>query len=148
MYMDEKTVRTPGGRSEGELLRRLLGEEEGRRDGCPRRYPCTGARTDRCILGTQGDRCENALGRPSVVQPRRETDYDGCGCGEGIGAQTSCGANGVSGRPLAMVYAPVQAWQDLYEPHAGWGRGTIFRELDLPFEGERRVEGGGNRHGC
>ncbi len=36
---------------------------------------------------------------------------------------------------LAMAYVPVQVWQDLYEPEEGFRRGTIFRELDLPFKG-------------
>ena len=36
---------------------------------------------------------------------------------------------------LAMGYVPVQQWQDLYEPEEALCRGTIFRQLDLPFEG-------------
>ncbi len=36
---------------------------------------------------------------------------------------------------LAMAYVPVQQWQDLYEPEDALYRGTIFRQLDLPFEG-------------
>lgn len=36
---------------------------------------------------------------------------------------------------LAMAYVPVQQWQDLYEPEEALCRGTIFRQLDLPFEG-------------
>lgn len=36
---------------------------------------------------------------------------------------------------LAMAYVPSQRWQDLYEPEEGFPRGTIFRQLDLPFEG-------------
>ncbi len=36
---------------------------------------------------------------------------------------------------LAMACVPVQVWEDLYEPAEGFTRGTIFRQLDLPFEG-------------
>ena len=36
---------------------------------------------------------------------------------------------------LAMAYVPTQCWQDLYQPEDGICRGTIFRQLDLPFEG-------------
>ena len=36
---------------------------------------------------------------------------------------------------LAMAYVPTQRWQVLYEPEEGLPRGTIFRQLDLPFEG-------------
>lgn len=36
---------------------------------------------------------------------------------------------------LAMAYVPAQKWQELYEPNEALHRGTIFRQLDLPFEG-------------
>lgn len=36
---------------------------------------------------------------------------------------------------LAMAYVPSQKWEALYEPEQGFHRGTIFRQLDLPFEG-------------
>ena len=36
---------------------------------------------------------------------------------------------------LAMAYVPVQQWQELYEPEEALHRGTLFRQLDLPFEG-------------
>ena len=36
---------------------------------------------------------------------------------------------------LAMGYVPAQVWQELYEPQEGFPRGTIFRQLNLPFEG-------------
>ena len=39
---------------------------------------------------------------------------------------------------LAMAYVPNQVWKDLYEPAEALDRGTIFRQLDLPFEGGRR----------
>lgn len=41
---------------------------------------------------------------------------------------------------LAMAYVPNQTWRDLYEPQEGFPRGTIFRQLDLPF-----MEGGQHR---
>lgn len=37
---------------------------------------------------------------------------------------------------LAMVYSPVQRFQNLYERTQALNRGTIFRELDKPFTGE------------
>lgn len=37
--------------------------------------------------------------------------------------------------PLAMVYCPKQAFRKLYEPDVALSRGTLFAELDLPFEG-------------
>lgn len=43
--------------------------------------------------------------------------------------------NGGTGRPLAMVYSPVQEWQALYDNETGLAKGTIFKELDFPFLG-------------
>ena len=45
------------------------------------------------------------------------------------------GMGGTTGRPLAMVYAPRQEWQALYDNEVGHERGTIFKELDFPFLG-------------
>ena len=41
---------------------------------------------------------------------------------------------------LAMVYAPVQCFRMTYDPAEALARGTLFRELDKPFEA-----GGGRR---
>lgn len=43
----------------------------------------------------------------------------------------------LDGLPLAMAYVPMQKWRELYEPEMGFSRGTIFKELDLPFLGDR-----------
>ena len=49
-------------------------------------------------------------------------------------APGTCGMRGaLTGRPLAMVYAPDQIWQELYEDEEALGNGTLFRELDFPF---------------
>ena len=37
--------------------------------------------------------------------------------------------------PLAMAYAPYQVWRSLYCEDNALSRGTLFSELDLPFEG-------------
>ena len=42
------------------------------------------------------------------------------------------------GKPLAMVYSPEQAFDDLYEPDDGLAHGTVFRALNFPFEGDGR----------
>lgn len=55
------------------------------------------------------------------------TDYGGVeGCG--------MGSWGLDGYPLATVYAPCQLFHELYTPEEALGRGTLFRELDLPLE--------------
>jgi len=43
----------------------------------------------------------------------------------------------LEGVSLAMVYAPVQRFQGLYEPEEALSRGTIFQELEKPFLGGR-----------
>ena len=51
------------------------------------------------------------------------------GCASG-----RCGGWGLEGKPLAMVYSPCQAWRGAYAPDTALSRGTLFSELDLPFE--------------
>lgn len=46
--------------------------------------------------------------------------------------------------PLAMVYAPLQAFRNLYDPETALRKGTMFAELDKPLEsvtGHRRCGG-------
>ena len=42
------------------------------------------------------------------------------------------------GAPLAMVYAPCQAFENIYPPEQWLAKGTIFAALDFPFCGARR----------
>lgn len=48
--------------------------------------------------------------------------------------------------PLAMTYTPMQQWKSTYSDAVSLTRGTIFPELDLPFEGKtiltERAKGG------
>ena len=37
---------------------------------------------------------------------------------------------------LAMAYVPTQRFVCLYEPETGFERGTIYKQLDLPFLGK------------
>lgn len=39
--------------------------------------------------------------------------------------------------PIGMAYIPWQSFRDLYDPHEGLERGTLFKELDYPFLGKR-----------
>ncbi len=45
----------------------------------------------------------------------------------------------LAGFPLAMVYSPYQAFEDLYEPEKALCQGTLFAQLDKPFYGSRRT---------
>ena len=42
---------------------------------------------------------------------------------------SSCGR-----RPIGMVYCEYQEWKNIYDIELGMTKGTIFEELDLPFE--------------
>ena len=57
--------------------------------------------------------------------------YVKCGCGEPINTPS----NGLKGYSLASVYSVLQDWQEIYDLDAALKRGTIFKELDLPFCG-------------
>lgn len=58
----------------------------------------------------------------------RLSENDGCGC-ENYNAEFDYS--------LAMVYPPMQQWQNLYCEEEGLSAGTIFRELDKPFYGAK-----------
>ena len=45
----------------------------------------------------------------------------------------------VDSLPLAMAYVPMQKWRDIYDIDVGFSRGTIFKELDLPFLGKQGI---------
>lgn len=85
----------------------------------------------------------------------KENNYtpsqNGCGCkGEIYGCGVMKGHTfGVSDYPLAMVYSPLQVFESLYDKETALCRGTIFKELDLPFCGCASVNtsNGGRRHG-
>ena len=52
---------------------------------------------------------------------------------------------GLDGYPLAMVYAPIQRFGDMYDLDTALMEGTLFKELDLPFKGMTVTKGGGCR---
>ena len=60
---------------------------------------------------------------------------DKVSCTGGCGSESRQARWGVTNRPVAMVYAPIQEWRSIYDCEMGLNRGTIFAELDLPFVG-------------
>ena len=76
---------------------------------------------------------------------QRDRAPDGCACNLREGAPdrdfgyvpTACGTNAVKGRPLAMVYAEKQNFSELYDVKEALKRGTLFKQLDLPFMGSK-----------
>jgi len=62
---------------------------------------------------------------------RSPTQNGSSGCTNGTGW-------GLKEHPLGMMYSPYQYFRQIYSPETALTRGTIFTELDLPFEGYRR----------
>ena len=96
--------------------------------------------------------CDGSLSDESNASPSNEMGFGSMGdsshktCRNDDGADGGCG-NGVGGfglysYPLAMVYSPLQEFRELYDADVALGRGTIFAELDLPFEGTASGKGG------
>ena len=78
--------------------------------------------------------------------PRNEGGNGGCGCeNQNDGCGNANGGWGLDSHPLARVYSPLQHFRDIYDPEIALGRGTLFAELDLPFEGDKNKNGGGCR---
>ena len=61
------------------------------------------------------------------------------------GTQHSRHTWGLENHPLAMVYAPVQVFRNLYDRDTALQKGTLFTELNLPFMGQSVMKGGGCR---
>lgn len=69
---------------------------------------------------------------PSI--PQIDHNENGCSCGC-VHDECPCGGGwGLCHYPLAMVYAPCQAFHSVYDVETALTRGTLFAELDLPFE--------------
>ncbi len=81
------------------------------------------------------DRIGNRLCDGSLPGNDTRDDMNGCGGGES--------GWGLRSHPLAMVYSPLHEFREIYTPDVALDRGTMFAELDLPFEGYK-----GNKGGC
>ena len=96
-------------------------------------------------------------------------DYDSaraCGSGgscsqnglsERLSAQSGCGCQmnepqrsgwGLKNYPLAMVYSPLQEFDNLFDTDIALSKGTLFSELELPFMGESVYKSGKGGCGC
>ena len=59
---------------------------------------------------------------------------------EFVGLKTPCDEKidcNMENMPIAMAYVPWQQWRMIYEPKEALKRGTIFKDLDLPFEASK-----------
>lgn len=130
MKFDMNDTRTPRERIGESLLRRNM--EESRADDCCD-HPHIGVTRDgRPLTDCRGMR--HAM--PTAARPEMHMGH--CG-GEGYSGW------GLHDHPLAMAYAPLQVWRDVYDPETGLCRGTQFAQLDLPFGGDWTR--GGNHYG-
>ena len=89
---------------------------------------------DRSDIPKVDERIGNRLCDGSLPQHDTAGDMNGCG--------GSDGGWGLSSHPLAMVYSPLQEFREIYAPEVALDRGTMFAELDLPFEGGKNRKGG------
>ena len=101
---------------------------------------------------TMGGRCDtvpsNPVKPPQNPNPSPNPEMPG---GGGAGNQGGTSGSGGDNRPgtnasgfdamylgslpIAMSYTPMQQWKTTYSAENGLSRGTIFPELDLPFDG-------------
>lgn len=88
------------------------------------------------------------------MRARRTAYGPSCGCSDEHRSMPVAAAEpehgkkgtwGLSGYPLASVYAPLQTFGELYDLETALKRGTVFSELDLPFVCGDSVKGGGCR---
>lgn len=75
----------------------------------------------------------NGTGEPT----RTVTDGgNGCTARDGYPCNPSASADTrrLMNFPLGMVYSPIQEWRNAYDVDTALTRGTLFRELDMPWE--------------
>ncbi len=75
---------------------------------------------------------DNSMGRGCGNQPQPRA-IDKCARVNPNTRQDHC----MDQFPIGMAYVPWQTFRDLYDPHQGLHRGTLFCELDYPFYGKR-----------
>ena len=93
--------------------------------------------SDSVLRRMLGDECVSC---PSLnIVSERESADIGPSCHKG----ETWGLRG--NYPLAMVYAPIQEFEDTYDLDTALSRGTIFKKLDLPFMGQSVTRGGNCR---
>ena len=75
--------------------------------------------------------------RLSVSHPAHRAGLDFCTESASCADSVSCSENirTISDYVLAMAYVPWQEWGSLYDPRQGFCCGTIFEDLNKPFQG-------------
>ena len=135
---------------------RLDADQGGRRcDGSSPDHTLDHAQRGQVSNGHAGNGGSGRMGNGGCGNTSRERTGNGNGCGH-TGNGRGCGNTsrermgngagrswGLHDHPLAMVYSPYQHFRDTYTPDIALGRGTLFSELDLPFEGYHNKRNGG-----
>ncbi|QDW73758.1 spore coat associated protein CotJA [Lachnospiraceae bacterium KGMB03038] len=70
--------------------------------------------------------CGRNQSASSSVYPNRNHRAENAGCSP---------RDPIAGMPLAMAYVPWQEWGSLCDARQGFCRGTIFEDLNKPFQG-------------
>ncbi len=107
---------------------------------------------DRYVADRSGADCGEVLDRllaeKGICRPELRSDIApstlGCSptCKKDARRSQSGACCFPDGKPVGMVYAPVQEWRHLYEIEKALSRGTLFEELDLVFLGGCGCKGG------
>ena len=79
--------------------------------------------------------CAAAPERPPAQNPAMPGGGSGDAGNQGGTSGSGFDAMYLGSLPIAMAYTPMQQWKATYSAEKGLSRGTIFPELDLPFEG-------------
>ncbi len=85
----------------------------------------------------------NDLKRSIHLRDMNDCCMNDCGMkmdlNEFVGMSPCCDGD-IDNKPIAMAYVPWQKWRMLYEPKEALKRGTLFKELDLPFEAAKECK--------
>lgn len=128
MYRENNNTRNSSRNTDDEILHRILEENGVRRPDMRRSVPTA------IYPAAHGSDASNG-GTCSQNDGNGDSSGSNCRYGDGL-------AYGVTDRPLAIVYSPIQEWRMLYDREFGLSRGTIFEELDLPLTVKQNDEGG------
>lgn len=100
------------------------------------------------VIGSRQSYCESCGQSNSERQQMQPSPAMGCGPlgdvpqlnwqGGSAGRASGFDAMYLGSLPLASAYIPYQQWKTTYTLEGALQRGTIFPELDLPFEGGMR----------
>lgn len=127
MYREDNNTRNGTRNTDDELLHRILEENGVKRPDMRRDFPIAVYPTARGMGASNGGTCNQNDGEGGSAS--------NCPYGNGL-------AYGVTDKPLAIVYSPIQEWRMLYDREVGLSKGTLFEELDLPLMVKQNDEGG------